>query len=53
MHSVVCGTGTPKDRDEVKLGSAGKHTVSLVLVVSEQETVGLVRHSRNQSVECM
>ena len=41
MHSVVLGTGTPKDRDEVKLGCVGKHTVSLVLVVSQEETVGL------------
>ncbi len=49
MHSVVRGTGTPKDRDEVKLGCEGKHTVSLVLVVSQQETVGLVRRSRNLS----
>ena len=41
MYSVVCGTGTPKDRDEVKLGCEGKLTVSLVLVVSQEETVGL------------
>ena len=31
------------------LGYAGKHIVSLVLVVSQQETVGLVRRSRHQS----
>ena len=31
------------------LGCVGKHTVSLVLVVSQQETVVLVRLSRNQS----
>ena len=67
MHSIVCGTGTPNDRDEVNklkrdagsmvkpeargLSKRARHqrTVSLVLVVSQQETVVLVRLSRNQS----
>jgi hypothetical protein len=31
------------------LGCAGKHMVNLVLVVSQKETAGLVRRSRNQS----
>ena len=31
------------------LGCTGKHTVNLVLVVSQQETVVLVRHLGNQS----
>jgi hypothetical protein len=39
---------TPETR---VLAKRGRHqrTVSLVLVVSQQETVGLVRRSRNQS----
>jgi hypothetical protein len=37
-----------KVRDKETLGSAGKHTVNLVLVVTKEETSGLVRRSRNQ-----
>ena len=44
LNTETGGSKTPHT-----LGCAGKHIVSLVLVVSPQETVGLVRRSRIQS----
>jgi hypothetical protein len=45
LNAETGGSKTPHT-----LGSVGKHIVILVLVVSQQETVDLVRRSRNQSV---
>ena len=47
IHGVDRGTGTPKDEDEV---NRREIIVSLVagVVVTSEETVVQVRHSRNQ-----
>ena len=36
-------------KSKARSGYVGKHTVSLVLVVTQEDTVGQVRPSRNQS----